>query len=78
MQEKNGISQVRNWMKQSISLKIGTITILAMCLLIPSSMVKSIIHERSSLNYQANEEVRAKWAYAQNICAPLLSVPVIE
>ncbi len=78
MQEKNAISQFRKWMKQSISLKIATISILALCLLIPSGMVKSIIHERSSLNYQANEEVRSKWAYAQNICAPILTVPVVE
>lgn len=78
MQEKNGISQVRSWMKQSITLKIVTISVLALCLLIPSSMVKGIIHERSSLNYMANEEVRAKWAYAQNICAPMLSVPIVE
>ena len=78
MQEKNGVSQIRNWIKNSVSLKLITISILALCLLIPGSMVKSIIHERSNLNYQANEEVRAKWAYAQTICAPILSVPIVE
>ncbi|GLR20080.1 cell envelope integrity protein CreD [Portibacter lacus] len=77
-QEKKGLSQVKKWMHQSVSLKLFTISILGLCLLIPSAMVKNIIHERSGLNYNANLEVRSKWALAQNICAPILSVPVIQ
>ena len=39
-------------------------------------MVKSLIHERSGLNYSANIEVRSKWALDQRITAPILSVPI--
>ncbi len=77
-EEKKGLSQVRKWMRQSVSLKLFTISFLALCLLIPSSMVKSIIHERSGLNYQANMEVRSKWALSQQVYAPIVTVPVSE
>lgn len=77
-EEKKGLYQIRKWMRQSISLKLFTISFLALCLLIPKSMVEAVIHERSSLNNQANSEVRSKWALNQNVCAPVLSVPVME
>lgn len=76
MQEKNQVSQIKSWMRQSITLKLFTISILALCLLIPSSMVKSIIHERQGLNIQANYEVQNKWAHEQTIDAIVVSVPV--
>lgn len=41
-------------------------------------MVKDIIHERSNLNYEANQEVRSKWAFAQTVTPPMISVPIVE
>jgi inner membrane protein len=76
--QRKGMHSVKKWMRQSVSLKIVTISFLAICLLIPSGMVKNVIHERSGLNMQANHEVRSKWALEQNICAPIITVPVIE
>lgn len=63
-------------MGRSVTLKIFTISILGLLLLIPSSMVKSVIHERQYLSQQANQEVQSKWARGQVVQSIILTVPV--
>lgn len=62
--------------KNFVMLKLITVTILMLLLLIPTSMVKSIIKERESLNREAVQEVSAKWANQQTIKGPILTIPV--
>lgn len=69
--------KVNNWMKHSVTLKLVSITILILLLLIPSSMITSIILERESLSQEAISEVSSKWANAQLIKGPVLSIPLI-
>lgn len=64
-------------MKHSVTLKLISITILILLLLIPSSMISSIIHERENLSQEAISEVSSKWANAQLIKGPVLSIPLI-
>ncbi|MFC2123853.1 cell envelope integrity protein CreD [Bacteroidota bacterium] len=71
------IEKVNSWMKNSVTLKFIVITILMLLLLIPLSMIKSIIAERELLNNQATEEVSSKWAESQQINGPILAIPVI-
>lgn len=71
------IEKIGHWMKQSVMLKLATITILMLLLLIPASMIESIIHERESLNYQATQEVSGKWANSQQICGPIITLPLL-
>ena len=71
------MEQAGQWMRQSVTLKLITIGILALILLIPASMIQSIIHERESLHQQAVYEVSNSWAHDQHISGPMLSVPLI-
>ncbi len=75
--EKSTLEKVNGWAKKSISLKLATISLLALLLLIPASMVQSLIKERENLNNSAVKEVSAKWAEEQHISGPILSIPVV-
>ena len=46
-------------------------------LLIPSSMIKTIIVERETLNNEAINEVSSKWANEQQINGPILTIPLV-
>ncbi|RXQ97651.1 cell envelope integrity protein CreD [Ancylomarina salipaludis] len=75
--ETSPIDRINSWLKNSISLKLFVITILMLLLLIPSTMIQSIIHERESLSNQAIVEVSNKWAGSQQINGPIVSIPLI-
>ena len=78
MNEQNTfIEKFTSWIKNSVMLKLITITILMLLLLIPASMIKSIIQEREEMNNQATAEVSSKWADAQLIKGPILTIPLI-
>jgi inner membrane protein len=74
--ENSTIEKVGNWIRQSVTLKLITIIILALLLLIPTAMIINIIHERERLNDQAIHEVSSKWANRQTINGPILTIPV--
>lgn len=61
-------------------LKIIVVGILVLVLLVPTSMVQSLITEREQTRTDAVKEVSDKWGNAQIIAGPVLSVPftVIE
>jgi len=46
-------------------------------LLIPASMIMSIITEREQMNELAITEVSSKWANSQEIIGPVLTIPVV-
>lgn len=78
MEDKNEpLERVNSWIKNSVTLKLITITILMLLLLIPTAMIESIIEERQASNRLATDEVSAKWANEQLINGPILSIPVI-
>ncbi|HNP19365.1 MAG TPA: cell envelope integrity protein CreD [Fulvivirga sp.] len=77
MEQNTLIDNVGSWIKNSVTLKLITITILMLLLLIPNSMVDSIIVERESLSAQTNTEVSSKWAGSQQINGPILTIPVV-
>ena len=70
------IEKASSWFKNSVTVKLITITILMLLLLIPASMIKSIIHEREQLSEQATLEVNKKWANSQELNGPVLTIPV--
>jgi len=69
--------RANNWVKNSITLKIVTIGILILLLLIPVSMIESLIYERQSRQEEAITEVSSKWGEAQTITGPVLTVPYL-
>lgn len=62
-------------LKSNIYFKLGTIVVLTLLLLIPASMVRSLIMEREWTQQEAIEEVSAKWALGQTLTGPYLSIP---
>lgn len=75
--ENTIIEKLNSWVRNSITLKLLTITILMLLLLIPSAMIQSIIGERQALNEQTTLEVSASWANSQQFNGPVLSIPVV-
>lgn len=75
--ENAPIEKVLSLIRNSVTLKLVTITILMLLLLIPGSMIMSIIKEREQMNEQAITEVSSKWANSQQINGPILTVPVV-
>jgi len=67
--------KINNWARSSVSLKLISIGILILILLIPSSMLSSLIYERQSVRDSAIDEVSSKWGNSQVIGGPVISVP---
>jgi inner membrane protein len=63
------------WTRNSITLRIVSIAILVLLLLIPTSMIESLIHERQSYRQQAIRNVSSSWAEAQTLAGPILTIP---
>ncbi len=58
-------------------LKIGAIGVLVLILLIPTSMLESLIREREQTRNEATAEVSSKWGGEQIVGGPVLSVPYV-
>lgn len=67
--------RLNNWIKQSVSIRIFTIAILILLLMIPVSMVESLIREREYRKEEAIREVSSKWGEQQTIKGLVLTVP---
>ena len=61
--------------KNSLYFKIGGIVLIALLLLIPTGMIKSIIYEREQTQREAIDEVSEKWGGAQTLQGPVLTIP---
>lgn len=66
------------WKRQALSIKAAIVALLVLFLLIPKSMIESLINERMYRQQDAVEEVSAKWAKSQNITGPILTIPYNE
>lgn len=62
-------------LKNNIYFKVGTIIIIALLLLIPTSMIESLIFERETTQREAISEVSSKWGEEQTISGPFISIP---
>ena len=63
---------------QSATFKLVTICALILVLLVPASMVKSLIYERQGRKEGVVDEISAKWGKEQTITGPVISVPYLE
>ena len=59
----------------SITLKMIGIGCLVGLLLLPSSMIQSLIKERKERSSQVIGEISTKWAHDQTIAGPILAIP---
>jgi len=74
-QESENPEQPKNWLKESVIVKIAVIAILILALLIPSSWVQSIIQEREGTQQDVMKDVSDKWSGSQMIQGPVLVIP---
>jgi inner membrane protein len=61
--------------KNAIILKVAAIAFLTLMLLIPTSMILSLVSERKSRQIEASNEISSKWGYEQRVVGPVLAVP---
>lgn len=64
-----------NKMRTSATLRLFLIGILILVLLIPSSMVQSLIYERQTNHDSAVNEISDKWGHDQRITGPIIAIP---
>jgi inner membrane protein len=67
--------KINSWIAMSITIKLISIGVLILILLIPMSMIKSLIEEREHTSRDAINEVQQKWGGSQRVCGPILTVP---
>lgn len=72
-----GIDETKNWVRNSKTLKVLGIAILALLLLIPAAMIQSLIREREFAFQEVYTEVGQKWGYPQTITGPVIVVPYL-
>lgn len=64
-----------NRFSESLTAKGLIIAVLIVLLLIPGTMIQSLIEERQERSREAIERINEKWSNAQTLCAPVLSIP---
>jgi len=75
MEKPSLFDRFNNWVKNSVTIKLLSIGFLILILLIPNSMLQSLIFERQNLHDSAIEEISSKWGGKQTIGGPVLSIP---
>lgn len=76
-QEKSTFEKINQSIRNSITIKLSVVGILILLLMIPTSMIESIIWERKSLNEQANHEASNLWAKGQQVNGPIMVIPLL-
>lgn len=71
------LNETKERMKGSITLKVIGIAILALLLLIPASMVISLIREREAAFNEVAQEIGQKWGFPQTLTGPIISIPYL-
>jgi inner membrane protein len=62
-------------LKHNIFFKIFVIVAIGLLLLIPTSMIKTLIFERETTSQAAIREVSSKWGEEQTLSGPIVTVP---
>src|SRR5689334_15081878 len=75
MEKISLFDRINNWIKRSVTIKLFSIGILILILLIPTSMLESLIRERQDVRDSAIDEESSKWGGRQTIGGPVLTIP---
>ncbi len=67
--------KINQKIKNSITIRLLSIGFLVLILLIPTSMIESLIREREYRRGDVTREVSSKWGGSQTITGPVLTVP---
>ena len=77
MQTGDVIKETTRRISGSATFKLITICALILLLLIPASMVKSLIRERDCRKQGVINEINHKWGRAQTLIGPVITVPYL-
>ncbi|MCC3157216.1 cell envelope integrity protein CreD [Hymenobacter sp. 15J16-1T3B] len=69
------VDRLNAWLRNSITIKLLSIGFLLLLLLIPSTMVESLITERAENRDAATREISGKWGGPQLVLGPVLALP---
>ena len=78
MRVHDRIGRASDWLGNSATTKVVAIGILILTLLIPASMVNSLIREREQRRNAVVQELNGKWGNGQTITGPFITVPYIS
>jgi inner membrane protein len=78
MENPSILDRLNQWARRSVTLKLIAIGILILILLIPTSMLTSLIYERQGIRDEATREVSSKWGLEQTLGGPVLTIPFEE
>lgn len=70
-------NEAKGWYKNSATLKVLGIALLALLLLIPASMVMNLVRERENAFDLVANEIGQKWGFPQTLTGPIITVPYI-
>lgn len=63
--------------RNATMIKVLLCGFLLLILLIPASLMRELIHERSARAQEAKNEIYAKWGGTQTLTGPIISVPYV-
>jgi inner membrane protein len=69
------MQQIIEGLKRSASMKALVIAVLILILLIPVSMIKSVVHDRIRVHDQARADIMRSWGGEQVLTGPILVLP---
>jgi len=75
MNTQDTVKKTGDFIRNSATLKIVSIGILILVLLIPTSMISSLMKERESRRDSVVQEINRKWGNSQTITGPFFTVP---
>lgn len=73
--EDSFFDRFNRWLRNSITMRLVSIGIIILFLLIPDSMVESLIRERQYTRQGTVREIFSEWGNSQTITGPILSIP---
>lgn len=76
--QESAFEKINNAIRNSVSIKLLSIGFLIAILLIPQSMIKSLIHDRQFNRYRAVTEIYNSWAAPLELNGPVLTVPILD
>ena len=71
----NTIEKFNNWISTSVTVKMFSVGVLILLLLIPKSMITSLIRERETRMDEAATEITVMWPGSQKIVGPIITIP---
>ena len=75
MENKSSFETFKNWIQNSIAVKLFVILFVMILLMIPKSMIRDLIFERQRLSDEVSIEVSQKWGGSQTVTGPILKIP---